>query len=63
VVEEARPAKCWPVREIINTNQISDITSTGLVRNVVGNRATTSQKSSLPQIIEFVSEALMPDIV
>jgi hypothetical protein len=51
------------VREIINTNQISDITSTGLVRNVVGNRATTSQKSSLPQIIEFVSEALMPDIV
>ena len=61
VAEGAAAAKYWPVREITNTHQISAITSTGLVRNEVDDRATTSQKSSLPQVTRFVSRALPPD--
>ena len=40
---------------------ISAINSTELAYNEVGDRSTTSQKSSLPQVTRFVSEALMPD--
>ena len=61
MVEEAMAAKFWPVSEITSTDQISAITSNELVRNEVDDRATISQKSSLPQVTRFVSDALMPD--
>jgi hypothetical protein len=56
-------AKYWPVSEITSAAQISAITSIELVRNEVDDRATTSQKSSLPQVTWLVSRALMPDIL
>ena len=43
------------------TYWISAITSTELAHNEVDDRSTTSQKSSLPQAIQFVSGALPPD--
>jgi hypothetical protein len=49
------------VSEITNTDKISAITSTELVRNEVDDRATMSQKSSLLQVTRFVSGALPPD--
>ena len=61
MAEGAVAPKFWSVSEITNTGQISAITSTELVRNQVDDRATMSQKSSLPQVTRFVSEALMPD--
>ena len=61
MVREAMAAKFSPVSEITNTDQISAITSTELVRNEVDDRATMSQKSSRPHVTRFVSGALMPD--
>ena len=55
MVEEATAAKYWPVSEIASTGQISAITLTELVRNEVDDRATMIQKSSLPQVTQFVS--------
>ena len=43
-----------------NTDRISTITSTELVHNEVDDRATMSQRSSLRQVIRFVSRPLMP---
>jgi len=50
------------VSEITNTDKISAITSTELVRYEVDDRSTTSQKSSLAQVTRFVSGALPSDI-
>jgi hypothetical protein len=61
VVEGAKAAKYWEVSEITSTDQISAITSTELVHNEVDDRATMSQKSSLPNATRFVSGALPPD--
>ena len=44
-----------------NTDRISTITSTEFAHNEVHDRATMSQKSSLPQVTRFVSRPLMPD--
>jgi hypothetical protein len=63
VVEGAKAAKYWEVSEITSTDQISAITSTELVHNEVDDRATMSQKSSLPQAARFLTETLMPDRV
>ena len=60
VVEGAKAAKYWEVSEITSTDQISAITSTELVHNEVDDRAKVSQKSSLPQVTQFVSGALPP---
>ena len=60
-LRERAAAKFWQVSEITNTDQISAIIPTDLVRNEVDDRATMSQKSSLPQVTRFVEQALMPD--
>ena len=44
-----------------NTDQIFTITSTELVHNEVDDRATMSQKSSLPHVTRFVSGVLPSD--
>jgi hypothetical protein len=49
------------VSEIINTDKISAIISTELVRNEVDDRATMSQKSTLAQVTLIVSRPPMPD--